>query len=212
MIALVLPLFLFGQDNASPFFEGTLEFEMDMNGPEADIIKANEPNKKMQMHIKDGSYIVNLMGGRYPKSFIFVSDSNYEYSMDMAGRRAFRLSAFSDQNRTEKVRPQAKPVGETREVNGILCDVYRMEHDNTLFFYYVNDAYRVNTALYEKKNRAQASFLVGGLEGRIPLKTIKKQEGLTVTTTLTRVTPREFDREQFLIPKDFDVKMRDYRY
>jgi hypothetical protein len=195
------------------FFEGTASFSVQMKGPQAEMLKANKPNNKLQMHIKDGSYIVNLMGGEYPKTFIFVADSNFEYSMDMTNRRAYRFSMHSDLNKeVSEQKVFAKPTGKEMEVNGILCQEYRLKRDDIYFTYYVNDKYRVNTGFYPENSRAKASFLAEGLEGRIPLKTIKQQKGLTVITELKKITRREFSPEQFLIPGDFIVKNRDYRY
>ena len=213
LFSLLVSNLIYAQPDAEPFFEGTLSFAVSMKGPQADMLKLNKPNNKMQMHIKEGDYIVNLMGGEYPKTFIFVADSNFEYSMDMANKRAYRFSMHSDMNKEIfKKEFVAKPTGNQVQVNGITCDEYKMKRDEIYFTYYVNDKYRVNIDHYPKTSRAKASFLAKGLDGRIPLKTIKKQRGLTVITEAKKVTRREFDPEQFRIPQGFEVKMRDYRY
>ena len=195
------------------FFEGTISFSVSMKGPQAEMLKLNKPNNKLQMHVKDGSYIVNLMGGEYPKTFIFMADSNYEYSMDMANKTAYRFSMHSDLNKEiYKKELVAKPTGKEMEVNGLMCQEYRLKRGQIYFTYYVNDKYRINTDFYPANSRAKASFLAKGLEGRIPLKTIKQQKGLTVITELKKITAREFSKDQFMIPPNFQVKNRDYRY
>ncbi|MEZ4775724.1 MAG: hypothetical protein R3D00_21270 [Bacteroidia bacterium] len=204
---------VFAQTGEKKFFEGSIQFDVQMKGPMAEEIKKNEPNTQLLMHLKDGNYIVQLSGGQYPKTFIFISDSNYEYSMDMVNQRAFRFSSFSDLNKPE---PQetavAKATGNQQEVNGILCDEYKLRKDNALFTYYVNESYVINACLYPAHTRAKASFLAAGLNGKIPLKTIKQESGITVVTTATKISPKEFDAEQFRIPSSFEVKNRDYRY
>lgn len=200
--------------SSSPYFEGSLSFEVRLKGATADMIKQNEPNKKLLMHLKDADYIVQLSGGRYPKTFLFVADSNVEYSMDMANKRAFRFSSFNDltQAAKEAPKPEAAPTGKKEQIQGIWCEEYRMKTEKALFLYYVNDDYRVNLARFPDKPNTKASFLARGLDGRIPLKTVKRQSGLTAITSLTKVMPREFDQEQFQIPPNFKVKKRDYRY
>lgn len=203
----------YSQTEHSGYFEGSLQFEVEFKGAQAEMLKENEPNNQLLMHLKDGDYIVQLSGGKYPKTFIFIADSNFEYSMDMVNKRAFRFSPHSDLNTEDKVEdPVAKPTGNTMEVNGVMCDEYKMKKDEILFTFYVNDAYRMNTDLYPADTRAKASFLAKGLDGRIPLKTIKQQKGLFVVTTIKKINPREFDTEQFRIPMGFEVKNRDYRY
>ncbi|MDX2250072.1 MAG: hypothetical protein SF052_25030 [Bacteroidia bacterium] len=204
---------IFAQDGAKPYFEGSIQFEVQMKGPQAEVIKENEPNTQLLMHMKGGNYIVQLSGGKYPKTFIFISDSNYEYSMDMVNKRAFRFSSFTDLNKAEpEEAPLAKSTGTQLEINGVLCDEYKLRKGDALFTYYVNDSYRINTQLYPANTRAKASFLAAGLDGRIPLKTIKQESGITVITTANKITRKEFDVEQFRIPMGFEVKNRDYRY
>ena len=206
----------FAQDTASPapYFEGSLAFEVEFKGQLAPMLKENEPNTKLLMHLKDADYIVQLSGGRYPKTFIFVADSNVEYSMDMANKRAFRYSSYADLSKegAKTAPPKAVPTGKKEQVHGIWCEEYRVVADESQFLYYVNDEYRVNLARFPSNAQSKASFLANGLEGRIPLKTIKRQQGLMAITTLTKATPREFDKEQFQIPPNFLVKNRDYRY
>ncbi|RMG22762.1 MAG: hypothetical protein D6730_15810 [Bacteroidetes bacterium] len=194
-----------------PFFEGTLTYKVSLAGPQAEVIMQNEPNTQMQMHIKGGNYITLLKGGRYPKTFMFLADSNREYSVNFSEKIAYQYSAFTDRIRREKSRPTAVNTGKTALVNGVECQVYMAKTEDTQFLYFVNDGYRVNTSLFPPKIRARPFFLVPGLEGRIPLKVIKKQRGLTVTQEVEKIDRQEFDPEQFMIPPDFEVRKRDYR-
>ncbi len=198
---------------AQQYFEGTISYEVQLTGADADFIKANEPNTKMDLHLKKGNYIVNLMGGKYPKTFLFIADSNREYLVDASKQSAYRHSTYSDRiNEQQEENPVAKPTGKQVKVNGVLCDIYLLKQLDTYFAYYVNDEYRVDESYFPDSSNSNASFLVKGLEGRIPLKTIKKQQRLTVTTTCTAIKPREFDPREFMIPPDFRIFNRDYRY
>ncbi|GAB4411684.1 MAG: hypothetical protein OHK0039_17050 [Bacteroidia bacterium] len=194
------------------YFEGSVFYEVEISGAQAEALKLNEPNNRMLMHVKDADYIIQLSGGRYPKTFMFVADSNYEYSIDLTNRRAFRYSSHADLNRVEEAPVKAVATGKEEVILGQTCQEYRVRKEGAEFLYYVSDAYRVNTALYPPKTQAKAGFLAPGLDGRIPLRTIRKESGLIVTTTARKVTPNAFDVEQFRIPADFEVKNRDYRY
>lgn len=216
-LLLIVTMLLSGGLSAQEYFEGTMTFSVDFQGELAEMLRQNEPNTKLVMHLKDGDYIVLLQEGRYPKTFLFVADSNYEYSVDQNNRIAYRYSLHNDMNMEthqleRDVDLEAQPTGETAEVNGTTCDVYRLRKPDAVFFYYVSQEYQVDRDKYPDPCRSKAAFLVPGLNGRIPLKTVKKTEGLTVTTTLTGVTKREFNPGQFRIPQGFAVKKRDYRY
>ncbi|MEM6806618.1 MAG: hypothetical protein AAF696_34780 [Bacteroidota bacterium] len=214
----IFSLILFSiQSHAQDFFEGTLTFEVQLKGPMAELLSKNEPNNKMTMHVRDADYIILLSGGRYPKTFFFVADSNVEYSVDMSKREAYKFSMHGDKARashkSEKRTPVvAKATGNQVEVQGVLCDEYKMRKDNSLFTFYVSDDYRVNLDLYPEIPRTKASFLIKGLDGRIPLKTVKRQKDIQVITTAVKISAKDFDPKQFQLPPGFKVKGRDYRW
>ncbi|MDX1906337.1 MAG: hypothetical protein SF053_04825 [Bacteroidia bacterium] len=213
LILLIITLLVLASADAQSFFEGSLQFEVAYTGPQAATLKENEPNTQLTMHLRAGDYIVLLSGGQAPKTFMFVADSNYEYSIDMANQRAYRNSIYSDQNTGPAPKVEtAVATGKQLEVAGVLCEEYQLRTAEAVTLFYVNDQYRVDKTLFPPKPRTKASFLVPGLEGRIPLKTIRKQPDLTVTTTCKKITPRTFDPKQFLIPQGYEVKGRDYRY
>lgn len=203
--------FLIAQNGEIPFFEGTLTYQVKFNGASADAIRMNEPNNELELHIKDGSYIVNLKGGRYPKTFLYLNDRDVEVSINMQEKKAYKYSPHTDLNRENKEVPVAEFADKTAEVFGTTCDVYRMKKDNAYFLFYVSDDYRVDLKFYEDKKRAKPFFLVKGLEGRIPLKIVKKTKDLTVVTLIQNINLREFDKEQFELPKGFEISNRDYR-
>ena len=196
------------------FFEGTISYDVAFSGSESPFIEANQPNTHLDMHLKGANYIITLKGGQYPKTFLFIADSNREYLVEASKGTAYKFSKFSDRIYHEELdeEPKAKGIGKKAEVNGILCDIYLLKLPDTHFAYYVNDDYRVDLSAFPDNCNSNASFLVNGLEGRIPLKTIKKQKGLTVTTTYEKIKEQEFDPKQFRIPSSFKVLNRDYRY
>ena len=123
----------FAQNSSHAFFEGSLNFQIELKGPDAELLRRNEPNDKMQMHFKEGDFIVNLQGGRYPKSFLYIADSNRQYTIDFDNQLAYRFSGYSDMNRRKERRSRAMPTGKTAMVNGIRCKIYRMRTGNTFF-------------------------------------------------------------------------------
>lgn len=212
---IILPLAfaqaLQAQEQSGSFFEGTLTFSVELSGPQAQALEENKPNNKMVMHIKGGDYIIQLMGGQYPKTFMYISDSNREYVVDASNQVAYRYSPYADRIR-EDAPIQWKPSGKSATIQGEPCEIILARTPDTYFYYYVSDQYRVDLAAFPDSAQTKASFLIPGLEGRIPLKTIKKQQGLTVTTTLVAAKPQRFNPKQFLIPPSFAVRNRDYRY
>jgi len=202
------------QVNPAAPFEGALSYKIEFEGAQAEAIKVNEPNTEMKITVGEGCYLVDLTGGRYEKLFMFIADSNYEYSIDMSTQRAFRFSSFSDRVREDfdKEPPSAKPTGRTGKVRGYDCMEYRMETENAEFFYYVTDEYKVDIAKFPEKPRSKIMFLIPGLDGRIPIRTIKRMKGLKVTTTLAHMEEQDLEEDNFTIPPDFVVKGRDNRF
>ncbi len=196
------------------FFEGTIQYEVELSGPDSDLIKQSKPNTQMDMHLMKGNYIINLKGGEKPKTFLFIADSNREYIVEATKGIAYKFSKFTDRIYHEELdeEPVAKSVGKKAEVNGVICDIFLLKLPKTQFAYYVNDDYRIDLSAFPKQAHSNASFLVKGLEGRIPLKTIKRQKNLTVTTTYKEIKAQNFNPKQFLIPPNFSVLSRDYRY
>ncbi len=202
----------FAQDSLqNKFFEGLFEYKVEIAGVEKAFLEENQPNTQMAMRVKDNNYVINLIGGMYPKTFMFIADSNFEYSIDMSNKRAYRTSAYSTFSPMSK-RPPVKPTGKKEVIMGVECEMYQHVTDSTLSQFWVSDKYRVDVSLYAKKKRAQANFLVPGLNGRIPLKTVKREKTILSTMTVTKIKPMSMRREQFTIPMDFEVKQRDLRW
>lgn len=191
-------------------FEGTVSYAIRVTGKDAQAFLENEPPKKMDLHIKEGSYIINLSGGRIPRTMLFIADSNETYIVDAANKRAFRETYYLD---TVKTVPTAVPTGKTLAVKGITCQEYMVDKPKTQekIYYYVNDGYRVNLALYDGKTEAKTDFLTKGLEGRIPLKKIMKTPSLTTELDLLSVKKTTHAPENFRIPEGFKLKKRDPR-
>lgn len=209
----ILSTYTYGQGEEVPSFEGTINYEVKFSGAMAENLRVNEANNELLIHMKDGDYIINLKGGRYPKTFMYVNKKDMEYSIDVSEKKAFVYSSHTDLNReTHKEKPPiAQYSGKSAEVNGVMCDIYRMKKGDDFFTFFVTDQYRVNIDFFEGKKRAKPLFLVEGLEGKIPLKIIRKTPNLTVITQVKKFTPRSFSTEQFEVPVDFEVSKRDYR-
>lgn len=212
LLSLTGAFFSFAQDSLqNKFFEGLFEYKVEIAGVEKALLEENQPNTQMAMRMKDNNYVINLIGGMYPKTFMFIADSNFEYSIDVANKRAYRTSAYSTYTPMSK-RPAVKPTGKKEVIMGVECEMYQHVTDSTLSQFWVSDKYRIDVSLYAKKKRAQANFLVPGLDGRIPLKIIKREKTIISTSTVTKIKPMAMRREQFTIPIDFEVRQRDLRW
>jgi hypothetical protein len=206
---------LWAQEEPSSYFTGVITYDIQFKGNAADVefIKANEPNDELTLTVGTGDYIVHVDGGKYPKTFMFIADSNYEYSIDIQGQRAFRNSAYADLNRdTSEVEPVAKPTGRTKPVGDYTCQEYRMETKDAVIFYYVTEAFRIDLGAYPDRPNSKAMFLAKGLEGHLPLRMVRRTANMAVETSLVSIEPQTFYDEAFTIPQDFTVKGRDVRY
>jgi hypothetical protein len=205
-IALVLPLTVQAQGS----FEGSISYAIRVSGKDAQAFLENEPPKKMDMHIKEDNYIINLSGGRIPRTMLFIGDSNETYIIDAANRRAFMETYYVD---TVKFVPSAVATGKVVDIKGISCKEYMVDKPKIQekIFYYVNDQYKVDVALFAGKTEAKADFLTKGLDGRIPLRKVMKTPNITTELDLITITKKVHEPENFMIPKGIKVKKRDPR-
>lgn len=209
-VVLMALLFCALDAGAQASFEGTLSYAIRVSGKEAQAFLQNEPPTKMDLHIKEGNYIINLSGGRIPRTMLFISDSNETYIVDAANRRAFKETYYVD---TVKTVPTAIATGKTLDIKGIACKEYVVEKPQLQekVYYYVNDQYRVDLSLYQGKTEAKTDFLTHGLEGRIPLRKVMKTALLTTELDLISVKKTTHAPENFRIPEGFKIKKRDPR-
>lgn len=196
------------------FFEGLIKYQVEITGingsssKESQAFLEKKPCKNMDMFFKDGDFIINLYNGAFPSTRLFISDSNRVYTLDVPNSRVFKFEQYNVETSTP---PTALPTGNQLVVAGIPCQEYKVEKPGRTIIYYVSDKYKVNTKLFKGKTRAQAAFLTKGLEGRIPLKTIQKVNGLQITTTAVKIEPQKLQKEQFRIPNGWKMSGWDLR-
>ena len=193
---------------AQSFFEGSLSYSISLDGKIAEDLNSNKPAQKMDMHIKGGDFIVQLYEARIPKTFLFISDSNHTYVVDAANQTYFLRDYYYD---PDTVVPTAQIVKDTAHIMGHICRIYRVEKKGMVTYYYAPDDLRVDTRLYKGKDEAKANFLIEGLEGRIPLKTVIKKPGFETTILVTSIKPKVLAPNNFRIPGSFERKIRDRR-
>ncbi len=207
LLALVIG---FGTAQAQGSFEGSVSYAIRVSGKDAQVFLENEPPKKLDLHIKEDNYIINLSGGRIARTMLYIGDSNDTYIIDAANRRAFKETYYID---TVKTVPIAVATGKLLDIKGIACKEYMVDKPKTQekIFYYVSDLYKVDLALFVGKTEAKTDFMTKGLEGRIPLKKIIKTPTLTTELDLLSVKKAVHSPENFMVPKGFKIKRRDPR-
>jgi hypothetical protein len=208
MILLLAPVQSHAQQ---PSFEGSVNYTIRLSGKMADEMLSNNPPTKMDLHIKDDNFIINLMGGRIPRTFLFIGDSNETYIVDAGNRRAYKRTYFED---TAAVSPKAVPTGLTATVKGYTCQEYKVTYTDRkeIVLFYVTDEFRVDPALFANKKDAKADFLVEGLEGRIPLRKVIKTPEVVTEIDLASIKAVTHDISNFRIPEGFVLRKRDPRY
>lgn len=194
-----------------PSFEGSVTYSIRLSGKGADEMLTNEPPKKMDLHIKEDNFIINLSGGRIPRTFLFIGDSSETYIVDAGNRRAYKRTYFEDTTATS---PKAVPTGLTAVVKGYTCQEYKATYTDRkeIVMFYVTDEFRVDPKLFESKKDAKADFLVEGLEGRIPLRKVIKTPEVVTEIELVSITATQHDIANFRIPQGFVLRKRDPRY
>ncbi|MCS7072922.1 MAG: hypothetical protein NZ108_00485 [Bacteroidia bacterium] len=211
-----LALFWFtGIDSATlgetKYFEGVIVYRVELDGRDAQALLDANPNNQMELHLKDGDYIIKLLGGAFPSVRLFIGDSNRTYILDAANKRAFKKDRSKFIKNKDKVIPTAVPNGDSVKVAGVMCYGYKVEKPHETIIHYISPKYRANVALYANKKRADISFLTKGLDGCIPLKSIIKTPTLTTTVSATKIVPQKYETLMFRIPKTYQIRPYDYR-
>lgn len=192
-------------------FEGTIKYSIEVEGPEANSFLANKPCTRMDMHFKDNNFIIHTYEGQFPVTRLYIADSSEMYILDMRNEVAYRRGKLDGQNQ-EITPPKAIPTGDSAMVMNIKCAEYKLIRNKEFVFYYVSDLYKIDPKLFAGKKDAQVNFLTKGLDGRIPLKTVRKTSAFTVTTKVENIYPRKLEVSQFRIPENYKIKPRDNRY
>jgi hypothetical protein len=200
----LLSLSCFGQTS----FEGTIKYRIDLTGVDAPNYIMMKPPQKMDLHIKGNNFVINLYEGQFPDTKLFIGDSDRVYTIDMKNKIIFKNDKFYS---TDTIPPVATFTGDSARVNNEMCEIYKVKKNGEYITYYVSNKYKVNTELYADTKNADIHFLTKGLDGRIPLKIIRKTENLTITSTYFALEPKTLDQVNFMLPEGFTYKKRDNR-
>jgi hypothetical protein len=194
-----------------PEFEGAFTYSIEVDGPESFQFLENQPCLKLNMYFRGSDFIIHAFEGQFPVTRLFIADSSEMYIVDAENEVAYRRDALEDTSKLIRP-PKAVFTGDSAMVNNILCKIYKVTKPKEVIYYYVSDKYWINPTRFTKLKDAQVNFLTLGLNGRIPLKTIRKKSGLVVTITATDIKNMELEEFQFRIPENFQIKVRDTRF
>jgi len=211
LIALGTLSLLYGQGEAFqapvPPFEGVISYKVKIKGKQAAILQENEPPTRMDLYIQGSRFIVNEYGGAMPVTRIYDPDRDRLFVLDPR----FKIAYMHEKYRKKPANYPATYTDQTDTVLGIAVYIFHVKKPNEEIFYYVSPKYRVNISLFRGKKHAYAFFLNEGLYGAIPLKMIRKQEGLTIEVTAISIRPMKLDPESMKIPKDYKIRGYDPR-
>lgn len=191
----------------TPPFEGAILYKVKSRGPVAEALQENAPPTEMHLYIQGNRFLINETGGEFPVSRLYEPDSDWVYILDPKLKRAFKYEKYRKKARNYP----ATYTGDSLQILGQWCYGFRVKKPDEEILYFVSPVYRVNTALFAGKKRAQAFFLNEGLYGAIPLKMIRKREGMTIEVTAFKVQPMRLDPESLKIPKGYQIWGYDYR-
>lgn len=219
---------------ATNFFEGNITYSFETTGEIAQTLEYINNIKFMTFIVKDGNFIIHLYGKLedmqprapgydpenpipdleaklkqvFPTTRLFCADSNRTYVIDGKNNRAFRKDSYEP---GESEIPFAVPLGDSLKIAGFMCYGYKVQKAGEEIIHYVTPKIRVNMKFYGGKSKARHAFMTHGLDGCIPLKTVRKNKERVLTVTATKVTAQKLQIEQFTIPKEFKILNRDYR-
>lgn len=207
---------VFSQDETGKidYFEGLIKYVVEVTGKngrstqDLDKLLEKKPCRNMDMYFKESDFIINMYNGEFPTTRLFIADSNRTFTLDVTNQRAFRFEQYQVDTKTP---PTAVPTGNIAKVAGIDCKEYKVVKPDEEILYYISDKYRVNVHLFKGKTNAQANFLTKGLNGCIPLKTIRKTNKYWITVTAVKIEKQKLQTQQFRIPNGWKLTGTDLR-
>jgi urease accessory protein UreE len=217
------------------YFEGKIDYTFSAEGQKADKILEINNIRYMQTIIKDGDFIVHLWGKQaepdrmrsgnvyedgaapriemphqvFPTTRLYIADSNRVYVVDAANERVFRKEPKN--RKLPKKVPVAVAGKDSMKICGVMCYAYHTKYDKEEITYYVSPQIRVNLGYYKGKYNSKAAWLTKGLNGSIPLRTIRKTPDYTIDIKATKISREKYTKEMFRIPKQFKINGYDYR-
>ena len=211
------------------YFEGNISYRFRVSGDMAADLRSVNSIEFMELHIKDNNYLIHLYGPQpqppapfdpmnpklelpkqvLPTTYLFIADSNHTYIIDAANERYFVDNIYTLKRQKEP--PEAVPTGDSMLVAKVLCYAYKVVKPDEEITYYISPKIRVNLARFKELDGAKANFLTKGLNGCIPLRTVRKTKDYTVVIECTKITPRKYDQSQFALPAHFERIRMDYR-
>ena len=189
------------------YFEGSILYSVQYSGVMEEFWRNNKVPTSVLIHIKDGDYIVHLFNTKFPTTYLYINDSDKTYILDLKNDRAFTKSKV----KIEPEPPIAEPINDTTTILGYKCKAYKVVKKDETIIYYVSDEIRVNLEYFKGKKNAKAFFLTRGLDGRIPLKMIRKFYDSTVISTATKITWKKYKSTQFRLPPGIKILGYDFR-
>ncbi|MCS6904697.1 MAG: hypothetical protein RML72_06285 [Bacteroidia bacterium] len=215
-----------------PAFCGFIDYEFKVEGEIAEDLAVLNDIRYMTLIIREGDFIVQLYGDNvgledhsnffdpynpippkirqvFPTTRIFLSDSNHMYIVDAANKRVFRNESYKVDD--DEI-PTAVPLGDSIKILNVMCYGYKAKKRNgEEIIFYISPKYRVDLSFFPPHTTARAAFLTKGLNGCIPLKTIRKNSERKIEIVATRIQRKNFKKEEFTIPKSFKILGYDYR-
>jgi len=211
------------------YFEGNIRYKIRVSGPMAQELKMYNDLEFMELYIKDNNYLIHLYGTPpdppppfdpnnpkfdmpkqvFPTSHLFLADSNQTYILDAKNARYFLTNAHLKSRDLNP--PEAFPTGDSMLVANVLCYAYKVIKKDEEITYYINPRIRVNLSRFKGLDNASANFLTRGLNGCIPLRTVRKNKDYEVKIDATHVLPQKINRSDFQLPLSFERQEYDYR-
>lgn len=211
------------------YFEGAIYYKFKVSGEASSELRSVNAIEFMELHIKDNNYLIHLYGSPpqppapfdpmnpkvelpkqvLPTTHLFLADSNHTYIIDASNERYFVDNAYTLKRQKEV--PEAVRTGDSMLVAKVLCYAYRVSKPDEEITYFISPKIRVNLARFKDLDGAKANFLTKGLNGCIPLRTVRKTPTYTVVIECTKVVPKKYDRSLFQLPAQFERIRMDYR-
>jgi hypothetical protein len=212
------------------FFEGLIEYKFSHTGSSSAEFNQLNAIENMTLILKDGDFIIHLYGPPPPSpppfdpenpkielpkqvfnsTRLFLADSNQMYSLDMKNKRLYMSDSYEVQHK-DTIIPTAIPTGDSLKILKWMCYGYKVKKNEEEITYYVTKKIKANMAFFPSQTKAKVNFLTEGLNGAIPLKTVRKHKNYTIYIQATSIKPQTLDKAEFDIPPGFRRFKYDHR-
>ncbi len=197
--------------SAQKEFEGTIKFSWKIVGEGSDMIDAMMPSASYYL-VRNKDVLFKMEGGMMTAmigDILYLNKSKLSYMIRKGEKIAYKIEqeVTTDKN----VKPTVIKVDEILKILGYDCQKYKVITKSggveTVQYIWTTNAFKFPGMVKNKATR-NSNLKIEGVDG-LPLKLITSAGPMNIIMTATLMNKSVPDKSNFVLPKDYEIKIFD---